>query len=371
LIQLASTSLLREHLSWCLEGRADGTELDVGEDDSSARGLLLNDLGCTRGGSAGTTGNTRLGRVGISGVGGVEPQHVDRMIVPERHDQDVAASKRGSHSVKATLGLEGRGITKDGLLLVAESVSDGVTSNTLDSRVTVGISDTILDVEALDLRESGTGADELGDNGHWLGGVELRAGAVEVGHTHAVAVEITAVLVAETVIAVASVTAGGIGIADLDTSTRARVRSVSRGDRVGLPDVHLGAACTELAGSGVRVRIRGVPALKVGHAVHEFQVVGALGITVAGSELGTSLVVALAKATIGGHLYEVESTVETARQLGNIDIDGELLADEVEHLVLCVALHEVGTRSNVGAVLILLDELQAQSIAAGGDTVCA
>lgn len=57
-----------------------------------------------------------------------------------------------------------------------------------------------MDVEALDIDE-GTGCstsvgDELGDNGHWLGGVNGLAWAIEVEVTHAVRVNITSISIA-------------------------------------------------------------------------------------------------------------------------------------------------------------------------------
>jgi hypothetical protein len=182
-------------------------------------------------------------------------------------------------------------------------------------------------------------------------------------------VEIASVLVAEALVAAVAISArAGVG-ALLETRALARVRGVCSGDGVGLPDIHLGAASTNLTGSRIRVGVGWVPAFNVGLAVDELDVVGTLRITVTGSELGSGLVVALAHSTVGGHLDEVESTVETARQLGDIDVEGELLADEVEHLVLGVGLHEVGTRTNVCSAVALGDELDAQGIAAGGDTV--
>lgn len=66
---------------------------------------------------------------------------------------------------------------------------------------------------------------------------------------------------------------------------------------------------------------------------------------------------------------EVESTVETAANVGDIDVEGELVAEEVEHLVLGLGLHEVDTRTDVGAVLVLGDELEVEAVAAGLDTV--
>lgn len=87
------------------------------------------------------------------------------------------------------------------------------------------------------------------------------------------------------------------------------------------------------------------------------------------SVLSTSLVVALVKTTISCHLNEVESTVQTARKVRNINVEGELLVDEVEHLVLGVGLHEVGSGTNVGRVLALCNKLEGQGIVGGGDTV--
>jgi hypothetical protein len=353
------------------ESRADGTELDVGVDDSGARGSGLNVLGLARVDGAGTTGDTRLLRVSVCGVGGVEPEHVDRMVVPEGHDQDVAASKRSTHLVKTTNGGEGRSVTEDALLLGAEVFGDGVTSNALDSRVGVLKDSAALDVEALDLREAGARADELGDNGHLLGAVQSHARAVEVTDTHAVAVEIATVLVAKTTVAVVTVTAAYVVGALLETSALAGMGSVGGGDGVGLPDVHLWAASTDLTLASVRVVGRRVPALNVSLSVDELDIVRTLGVAVSGSVLGTGLVVTLVDTTVGGHLDEVESTVQTARQLGGIDVEGELLADEVEHLVLGVALHEVGTRTDVAAGGTLGNELEGQSIAASGDTVSA
>ena len=291
------------------------------------------------------------------------------MVVPEGHDEDVAASKRGTHLVETTESLERRCVTEGGLLLVTVLLSDGVAADALNGRVGVLEDGSSLDVETLDLGEAGAGADELSDNSHLLGGVEGHAWAVEVTDAHAVAVEVAAVLVANSAVAVVAVTAAYFVLALLETSALAGMRSVGSGDGVGLPDVHLGAAGTQLALAGVGVVVGRVPALDVGHTVDELDVVGALGVAVTSSVLGTSLVVALVDTTVGSHLNKVESTVQAARQLGDVDVEGELLADEVEHLVLGVALHEVGTRTNVGRVRALGDELEGQRIAAGSDTV--
>lgn len=100
----------------------------------------------------------------------------------------------------------------------------------------------------------------------------------------------------------------------------------------------------------------------------------ALGVAVTGSVLGTGLVARIGTlSTILRHLDEVESTVETASKLGNIDIESELAVLQLEDLVLVFAagLHQVDTRSDVGAILMLLDELERQIAAGGANTVAA
>lgn len=60
--------------SGLVEGGANGTELDVGEDNAGAGRVGLDVGGGTGGGGAGTTGNTGLRWVGSRGVAGVEPE---------------------------------------------------------------------------------------------------------------------------------------------------------------------------------------------------------------------------------------------------------------------------------------------------------
>jgi predicted ABC-type sugar transport system permease subunit len=94
-----------------------------------------------------------------------------------------------------------------------------------------------------------------------------------------------------------------------------------------------------------------------------------LRITVASSVLGTSLVGGeFGHTTIGVHLGEVEGTVETAREVGDIDVERKLLVEELEHLVGGVAGHEVDTRPNV-RLGRSGDEFESEGVAGGGDTV--
>lgn len=63
------------------------------------------------------------------------------------------------------------------------------------------------------------------------------------------------------------------------------------------------------------------------------------------------------------------STNKYLPKVGNIDVKCELVSEQSEALVRVITVHEVETATNVGAVLALGDESEAQSVAAGGDTV--
>ena len=186
LILLASTARKRAHLRGLLEGGADGTNLDVGINDGGAGRVGLDVVGLAAVGSARSTGNTRGRGVLVGGVGGVEPQHVHRVVVPQGHDKDVALGKGGTHLLEATTVLERRVVAECRLLCIAESISNGVTRHTLDGRVGVLEDLAVLYIEALDLLEVGSGTNELSDDRHLLVGVERHSRTVEVLNTHAV-----------------------------------------------------------------------------------------------------------------------------------------------------------------------------------------
>ena len=104
-------------------------------------------------------------------------------------------------------------------------------------------------------------------------------------------------------------------------------------------------------------------------SVDELDVLRALGVTVSRTELGTGLVVGEAShTTIGVHLDEVESAVETARKLGHVNVECELLVLQVEHVVGRFILKKVDTRADVG-VRARGDELEREGAATCGDTV--
>ena len=106
-------------------------------------------------------------------------------------------------------------------------------------------------------------------------------------------------------------------------------------------------------------------------AVDELDVVRALGVAVSGTVLGASLVAGEAGlATVGVHLDKVERAVETAGEVRHVDVEGELLVLQVEHLVGGVILREeVDTRPDVLRVWTLGHELEAKCVSARGDTV--
>lgn len=66
---------------------------------------------------------------------------------------------------------------------------------------------------------------------------------------------------------------------------------------------------------------------------------------------------------------EVESAVQAAAELGNVDVKGELVAEEREHLVLVGAFHQVHTGADVCPGLAVGDKLEGEGIAAHGGAV--
>lgn len=149
----------------------------------------------------------------------------------------------------------------------------------------------------------------------------------------------------------------------------AAVGGQGRGDNIGLPDIHLHAAGSVVTDTGVGVVGGRRPAIDVALAVDELEITGALGVTVARAVGGAGLVArVLGHATVRVHGDEVEGAVQTAGQVGDVHIKGELLAEQVEHLVLGVRGHEEHAATDVG-VGALGDEAERQGITRGGDTV--
>lgn len=159
-------------------------------------------------------------------------------------------------------------VVEGGLCSVAELGGDGIVwLHSVD--VDLGVLDnlSVLLVDTADLLEVAGGlavvGNELSDDGHLGVGVDSLALAIEAGVSHTVGVEVASVLVADTEVSVWSVVAAlGAGAALL-LGGGARVRSVGGSHAVGLPDIHLVAASSVLALTGVWIEIRWSPSVDV------------------------------------------------------------------------------------------------------------
>lgn len=106
-------------------------------------------------------------------------------------------------------------------------------------------------------------------------------------------------------------------------------------------------------------------------AIDELQIARALRITVSNTILSSSLVSRVsAHSTILVHGHEVKRAIETARKVGDIHIEGELVVQEVELLVRGIGVHKIEARPNIGSILSNSDELKLEGISACGSTVC-
>lgn len=215
----------------CTEGRSDIAVLDVGELDGGVGGLGLDDGRVAGGGVAGAASGTGRGRGVGSRVGAVEPVHACGVVIPDREGEDHALAEARAHLRKTALRREVGRVAESGLLLRAEGVGDGVGgvyARNVGHRV---LDDhTVLDVDAADLAE-GTGGrvvvgDELGDNGEGLRGIDSVASAEERLVAETVSVEVAAVLVTDTVVALVTSTTIGASAAGLAVDG-AWVRGVS------------------------------------------------------------------------------------------------------------------------------------------------
>lgn len=113
------------------------------------------------------------------------------------------------------------------------------------------------------------------------------------------------------------------------------------------------------------------PATSTYSTVNPLEITRTLGITVPSSVLGASLVGREpGHATILVHGDEVQRPVQAARHLRRVDVDGELVAQEVEHLVGVIArLRQVDSSADVGALAVLGDEADADRVAGRGHAV--
>merc|ERR1719336_733110 len=175
---------------------------------------------------------------------------------------------------------------------------------------------------------------ELGDYGERLCCVEnkLRPRSIELVISQPPRVEITSILVANSVVSLVPKSTRG-SLASLRAIGVTRMRSVSSGHAVRLPDVKFHATGSIMTSSGV-LRAPS-PVHAVGLAVDELEISRTLSIAVTSAERGSRLVCwELSLATVLVHLNEVQGSVESARQLGDVHVKGELPVLEVEHVIV-------------------------------------
>jgi len=103
-------------------------------------------------------------------------------------------------------------------------------------------------------------------------------------------------------------------------------------------------------------------------SIDELDVLWALRITVSSTVLGASSVVRKPRhTTIGIHGDEVQGSVEPARQVRDVDIEGKFIVLELEHFIFVLGCHHVDTRSSIGTG----DEGKVERAARGDDAVSA
>mmetsp|Transcript_108476 Transcript_108476/g.324390 ORF Transcript_108476/g.324390 Transcript_108476/m.324390 type:complete len:519 (+) Transcript_108476:545-2101(+) len=293
--------------------------------------------------------------------GRIQPVHLRLHVVPQRKHEDHPPSQRRTHALHATLGRKVVRVLEGLLLRQAHLLINGIAVEAIEVLDLGVLNDLpILHIQPPNLLEvSGVCAvvsQELRYHCHGLGGVdrESRAVPVEVLVPEAEMIKIAAVLIADALVAAATVTlwlsaAGAVlgrvtalvrpgALATQRPDSAAGVRSEGRGLPVCLPDVHLGAARAVVThGPGCLL----VPALEVRLALDELEVVGALRVAVARAVLCAGRVVAAARAAVLLHLHEVYSTVEATLQRGNVHVNGELLVQQLEHLVVALVAQHV------------------------------
>jgi hypothetical protein len=340
-------------------------------------GLRFDSGGDTRCGSARSTGNSWKSWVSSGGVVRVEPEHVDGVIIPKRHDEDHSTGEGTTHGTNTTENFEFVSITSNVFLVITEGIGDRVILEVgVGREVGLRVRDDLstLDVEPLDLGEStsvGTiSGNELGHNGEDLGGIDSHSWAIEGLVTHTVGVEVTTIFITR-----GGVTAGRRVVTTLGTGTfvqssvGAHMGSIGSRDTVGFPDIHLVTAHTEVTSSRVWIVSVTNPASDVGSTIDPLQVLRALRITVSSSVSSSCLVGRESShTTICGHLREVEGTIETTWQIGDINIEGELLIQKLKQVIFGAGVQKVDTGTNVG-LGALGDEIDLERVARGGNTV--
>mmetsp|Transcript_7138 Transcript_7138/g.16220 ORF Transcript_7138/g.16220 Transcript_7138/m.16220 type:complete len:267 (+) Transcript_7138:826-1626(+) len=259
--------------------------------------------------------------------------------------------QRVSHGLVPPLVFEVVGISKEILNILAHLVSDGIRLVGQDLDWWAGNGLSILHVEAANLLQLpvvlAVVRQKLSHHSHWPGGIHRKCGpfAIEALVPISESVDITAIFVTEAIItlilvvittfrAFTHVLPGAIDVT--------RMRGVGCGHVVGLPNIHLGTAGAIVTKAHAVAEILWVwlPILRVGDAIDELDVMGALGITVTSPILGTRLVLAQTQTTIAGHLHEVHGTIHATFHRGRIHLHRKLTVVQLEEFVVVIILKQ-------------------------------
>merc|ERR1712086_532514 len=111
----------------------------------------------------------------------------------------------------------------------------------------------------------------------------------------------------------------------------------------------------------VRISSTWFPTFRIGLTIDELQVMGALGITVSSTILGTSTSI-FGFTSICIHLHEIQSAVDSTIKLGIIHSVSELLVLQLEEHVRVFGVHEIRSRSNILAVRTLGHKAELKGI---------
>lgn len=134
------------------ESGVNWTVFDFTEDNLGVRVLLLDIFRFSTVSRASSSGGTWLTSF-VEWEDGVEPKHVDVMVIPDGHDKGHTSSEGFSHILHTSLGFEGVGLVPSGLLVVTGLLGEGVVGLSANGHGWVGNDSTILHVVSLDLRE--------------------------------------------------------------------------------------------------------------------------------------------------------------------------------------------------------------------------
>merc|ERR1719150_78564 len=278
----------------------------------------------------------------------IQPQHVDLHIIPERNRHDVAAVQRLAHGRRTPLFHIVVHVPESNLLGRAECIINVIrVVRPQDRRNGTHDHVAILDVEPHHLGEipivRPVGGEELRHNRDGLQCVDLVLGAAAEEHpvAHPVWVDVTTVLVADTIVPLAFVIVATSYALTLELPCDiTRMRSVRICHAVRLPDVHLCTARAVLAYPHVAKGVIwvGHPLHTVGFARDPLHVVWTLGVTVSCPIFGACVVSTQALAPFLVHLHEIHRAIHPTYGRGDIEGHCEFAILQVEHLVLLAAL---------------------------------